>query len=185
MQDFESQLKEIVTAKRLSASKVTKLTEVALKSMKDDVQLVSILYRTHKALPAPSKIHSLYVFDALSRAARHQVNKHDLSAGSSQGNAATFLSKVEGILEGLFQDILSVGKEEFKEKTKKILDIWVKANTFPAQILSSLTKTVKDSEKGAYHYPAMYSLSTFPTYTTPSFFALPGSSCKLKVRTKM
>ncbi len=69
-----------------------------------------------------------------------------------------------------------------QEKTKKILDIWVKANTFPAQILSSLTKTVKDSEKGAYHYPAMYSLSTFPTYTTPSFFALLGSSCKLKVR---
>ncbi|KAK0202534.1 hypothetical protein DFS33DRAFT_1340991 [Desarmillaria ectypa] len=147
LSDFESQLKEIVTAKRLSASKVTKLTEIALKSMKDDVQLVSILYRTHKALPAPSKIHSLYVFDALSRAARHQVNKHELSAGSSQGNAATFLSKVEGILEGLFQDMLSVGKDEFKEKTKKILDIWVKANTFPAQILSSLTKTVKDSEK--------------------------------------
>ncbi|KAK0501577.1 hypothetical protein EDD18DRAFT_1143326 [Armillaria luteobubalina] len=147
LSDFESQLKEIVTAKRLSASKVTKLTEIALKSMKDDVQLVSILYRTHKALPAPSKIHSLYVFDALSRAARHQVNKHELSAGSSQGNAATFLSKIEGILEGLFQDMLSVGKDEFKEKTKKILDIWVKANTFPAQILSSLTKTVKDSEK--------------------------------------
>ncbi|KAK0466956.1 uncharacterized protein EV420DRAFT_1626384 [Desarmillaria tabescens] len=135
LSDFESQLKEIVTAKRLSASKVTKLTEIALKSMKDDVQL------------RQSKIHSLYVFDALSRAARHQVNKHELSAGSSQGNAATFLSKVEGILEGLFQDMLSTGKDEFKEKTKKILDIWVKANTFPAQILSSLTKTVKDSEK--------------------------------------
>lgn len=75
---------------------------------------MSILYRTHKALPAPSKIHSLYVFDALSRAARHQVNKHELSAGSSQGNAATFLAKIEGILEGLFQDMLSVGKDEFK-----------------------------------------------------------------------
>ncbi|KAF8892238.1 hypothetical protein BD779DRAFT_1468537 [Infundibulicybe gibba] len=125
-----------------------KLTEIALKSMEDDTQLVSILYRTHKTLPSASKVSSLYVFDALSRAARHQVNKQGITGdiNSERGNCATFLLKVEGILEGLFQDMVTVGSSESKEKTKKILDIWVKGNTFPAPVLSQLTVVVSEPE---------------------------------------
>lgn len=59
---------------------------------------------------------SLYVFDALSRAARHQVNKQGLTGdmNSTEGNCATFLLKVEGVLEGLFQDMIMVGSSEAK-----------------------------------------------------------------------
>lgn len=59
---------------------------------------------------------SLYVFDALSRAARHQVTKQGLTGdvNSEKGNAATFLSKIEGVLEGLFQDMITVGSPEAK-----------------------------------------------------------------------
>ena len=78
--------------------------------------MVSILYRTHKSLPPTSKVSSLYVFDALARAARHQVTKHGLTGTvySEKGNCATFLLKTEGVLEGLFQDMLSTGTEESK-----------------------------------------------------------------------
>ncbi|KAF9073265.1 hypothetical protein BDP27DRAFT_1260564 [Rhodocollybia butyracea] len=140
IEDFESSLKDVVQAKRLSASKMTKLTDLAMKLMKDDTQLVSILYRTHKSLSAPAKISSLYIFDALARAAKHQANKQNLVGDikSSQGNCATFLLKVEGVLEGLFQDMVLTGTLEAKEKSKKVLDIWVKGNTFPATILSQL-----------------------------------------------
>lgn len=79
-----------------------------------DTQLVSTMYRTHKALPASCKISSLYVFDALARAARQQVIKHNLSERHATGNCATFLSKVAGVLEGLFQDILATGLPEAK-----------------------------------------------------------------------
>jgi protein NRD1 len=61
-------------------------------------------------------VSSLYVFDALSRAARHQVNKQGLTGdiNSTEGNCATFLLKVEGVLEGLFQDMIMGGSLEAK-----------------------------------------------------------------------
>ncbi|PFH51794.1 hypothetical protein AMATHDRAFT_141809, partial [Amanita thiersii Skay4041] len=146
---FESTLKEVVHAKRLSARKMTELTEISLKLMDRDTQLVSILYRTHKTLPPNAKISSLYVFDALARAARHQVSKQNLIGNihSPKGNAATFLLKVEGVLEGLFQDMLAIGTAESKDKTQKILDIWAKGNTFPSAILAQLTKLLKGREE--------------------------------------
>jgi len=113
---FESTLKEVVKAKRLSASKMTKLTEIAMKNMEHDTQLVSILYRNHKSLSAGAKISSLYVFDALCRAARHQATKQALTGDThaDKGNCATFLLKVEGVLDGLIQDMLSSGSSEAK-----------------------------------------------------------------------
>ncbi|KAF9454301.1 hypothetical protein P691DRAFT_653043, partial [Macrolepiota fuliginosa MF-IS2] len=150
-QDFDTALNEVVQAKRLSQSKMTKLTEVAMKLMDQDTQLVSTMYRTHKSLSATSKISSLYVFDALARAARQQVIKHNLSERHTTGNCATFLLKVAGVLEGLFQDMLTAGPPGAKEKTKKIYDIWVKGCTFPPVILSRLSDIVLGKDKGAYH----------------------------------
>ena len=77
---------------------------------------MSTLYRTHKNLPASSKIYSLYVFDALSRAARSNATKRKLPIDmyADKGNSARFLVKVEGVLDGLFQDILSSDIPEAK-----------------------------------------------------------------------
>lgn len=72
------------------------------------------MYRTHKSLPASCKISSLYVFDALARAARQQATKHNLSERHTTGNCATFLLKVAGVLEGLFQDMLATRLPEAK-----------------------------------------------------------------------
>ncbi|KXN87437.1 Rpb7-binding protein seb1 [Leucoagaricus sp. SymC.cos] len=146
-QDFETVLHEVVQAKRLSQSKMTKLTETAMRLMDQDTQLVSAMYRTHKLLPTSCKISSLYVFDALARAARQQVTKHNLSERQGAGNCATFLSKVAGVLEGLFQDMLAAGLPEAKDKTKKIYDIWVKGNTFPPDILSRLSDILSGKDK--------------------------------------
>ncbi|KJA28043.1 hypothetical protein HYPSUDRAFT_178187 [Hypholoma sublateritium FD-334 SS-4] len=148
--DFESVLREVVNGKRLSASKMMNLTDIAMKNMENDTKLVSILYRTHKSLPnTAAKIYSLYVFDALSRAAKHHATKHNLSgdAFSNPGNAATFLLKVGGVVEGLFQDLVTGGTPESKEKTKKILDIWIKGSTFPPTILVPLADILSGNKK--------------------------------------
>lgn len=75
-----------------------------------------MLYRTHKSLSSSQKVSSLYVFDALARAARHQANKHSLpvqeSSSDKAGNAGTFLLKLEGILDGLIEDMIAVGTPE-------------------------------------------------------------------------
>ncbi|KAL5492593.1 hypothetical protein ACEPAI_4040 [Sanghuangporus weigelae] len=171
IEDFESRLKEVVNAKRLSASRMEKLTELSMKLMENDTQLVSILYRTHKSLPASAKISSLYVFDALCRAARSQVVKRNLTGNidAKKGNCATFLLKIDSVLDGLFQDVLSSGIPEAKEKTKKVLDIWTKSNTFPADVvtrLGILSKAASEGSepglKGAYYVSYFMSLSIFP-----------------------
>ncbi|KAJ7130637.1 hypothetical protein C8R44DRAFT_67078 [Mycena epipterygia] len=176
-QEFESALKEVVHAKRLSASKMNNLTEIALRSMQDDTQLVSILYRTHKSLQPPAKVSSLYVFDALARAARTQVVKHNLTGdiNSRKGNCATFLLKVEGVLEGLFQDMISAATPESKEKTKKVLDIWSKGSTFPPAILVRLKDVMSETGKGAYHSQhvfAKYSCNSTKFFRVLLFFEL-------------
>ncbi|KDR80698.1 hypothetical protein GALMADRAFT_241098 [Galerina marginata CBS 339.88] len=148
-EEFEMLLKEVVNAKRLSASKMANLTDIAMKNMEHDTQLVSVLYRTHKSLSTTAaKVSSLYIFDALSRATKHHATKHGLSgdAFTQPGNSASFLFKAGGVVEGLFQDMIASGPEA-KEKTRKILDIWVKGNTFPSTILSRLSDILKGTEK--------------------------------------
>ncbi|TRM57942.1 hypothetical protein BD626DRAFT_634468 [Schizophyllum amplum] len=145
---FESALKAVVQAKRLSGSKMTALTADAMQLLAYDTQLVSILYRTHKSLSGSSKISSLYVFDSFARAARSKANKQGSSgSGSSGGNAHSFLSKLEGVLDGLFHDMVTCGLSEGKEKANKIIDIWSKGNTFPPSVLSGLMATVSANEK--------------------------------------
>jgi protein NRD1 len=71
----------------------------------------------HKSLAPPQKVSSLYVFDALLRAARSQVVKHGITTppdSSGKGNPATFLSKVEGVVDSLFEDMISTGNSEAK-----------------------------------------------------------------------
>ncbi|KAG9101430.1 hypothetical protein FRC07_010311, partial [Ceratobasidium sp. 392] len=100
--DFETQLRQVVTAKRLSSSKMTALTELAVENMQSDTQMISLMYRLHKSLPAPNKVSSLYVFDSVARAAHRQKSKTGLVAdlNSSAGNAASFLVRLEGMLDG-------------------------------------------------------------------------------------
>ncbi|KAG9010684.1 hypothetical protein FRB94_010161 [Tulasnella sp. JGI-2019a] len=148
MEEFEKLLKSAVASSRLSQSKMESLVKLAMKTMENDTQMISILYRTHKTLPATSKIPSLYIFDSLARAARSHATKHRADAGSSTGNAATFLTKMEGILDGLIQDMLAIGTTEAKEKTVKILDIWTKANTFPPTVMTRLVGLTQSSASG-------------------------------------
>jgi hypothetical protein len=95
---------------------------------------VSILYRTHKSLGAAEKTNSLYVFDALCRAARSKANKKNLTGNinSEKGNCATFLLKIEGILEGLFQDMVTKGNAEAKVCYSTISRPWLFVDTRPS-----------------------------------------------------
>lgn len=70
---------------------------------------------------------SLYIFDALVRAARSQVVKHGVTTppeSSGKGNCATFLSKIEGIVDGFFQDMISTGSSEAKVSLSTLLLTW-------------------------------------------------------------
>jgi protein NRD1 len=127
-------LKAVVTAKRLSSSKMTALTELAVEKMhvsplftlvcsadlfQADTQMISLLYRTHKALPPSNKVSSLYVFDSIARAAHRTKTKKGLVAdlNNSIGNAASFIVRLEGMLDGLVEDMLTNGPPEAKVRS--------------------------------------------------------------------
>ena len=144
-----------------------------------------MLYRTHRSLEPASKISSLYIFDALARAAKSYVVKHNVTGDvfTQPGNAATFLLKIGGVVEGVFQDMMSVDSQEakvrlsrnccrprahvsFQEKTKRVLDIWTKGQTFPPETLLSIKHIVEGSSQGTCFVrfvPLINSISsTFP-----------------------
>ena len=81
-----------------------------------DTQLVSLLYRTHRSCKAQYKINSLYVIDSLARAAQRYAEKHNqkADADSSRSNCATFLVKLQAVLDGVFQEMLSSDVPEGK-----------------------------------------------------------------------
>jgi protein NRD1 len=79
-----------------------------------------MLYRTHKSLQPQFKVPSLYAFDALARAARSHTLKHGLTGDAQSGNSATFLLKLEAVLEGLFQDMMGSSVLEGKVSEKNI-----------------------------------------------------------------
>lgn len=83
-----------------------------------------MLYRTHKSLSTSAKVNSLYVFDAIARAAKSQVNKKSLSADrhTGKGNAATFLSKLQAVLDGLFQDMAAISSSSTKVSNPRSTD---------------------------------------------------------------
>ncbi|KAG9019100.1 hypothetical protein FRB90_006414 [Tulasnella sp. 427] len=147
VEEFEKLLKAAVKGKGLSQSKMTALTELAQSNFEYDTQMVSTLYRNHKNLPPESKVPSLYLFDSLARAARSRATKTHADPKSPVGNAATFLAKIEGVLDGLIQDVLATDAPEAKEKTLKVLDIWTKASTFPPPVLARLNGYTRDNAR--------------------------------------
>ncbi|KAH9995559.1 hypothetical protein BJV77DRAFT_1093876 [Russula vinacea] len=160
LEEFESALKDVVSTKRASVSKMNRLSDAAKKCFENDAQMVSMLYRTHKSLQPQFKVPSLYAFDALARAARGHALKHGFTGDAKSGNSATFLLKLEAVLEGLFQDMMGSTVPEGKEKAKKILDIWIKSTTFPPAVLTRLENVLKgDDAPGAYLVPIPCSLS--------------------------
>lgn len=67
--------------------------------------------------------------------------------------------------------IFSFSALHSQEKSKKILDIWTKSNTFPSAVLTRLRDMVKEAEKGAYHNSHMCSLSIPSARVIPAIFA--------------
>ncbi|KAE8538913.1 hypothetical protein D1P53_005281 [Cryptococcus gattii VGV] len=145
--EFHSLLQDTLAAPRLSASKVTHLSRLALHNVAHDHAIVTTLYKLNAALPSASqsRISSLYVFDAIARAAKSAVNKGVGKGRTNErgkGTQASLLLKLEGVVASWVDGMIDDGKGgvwvEGREKTRKIVDIWQKGSTFPQPCLDEL-----------------------------------------------
>jgi hypothetical protein len=103
--------------------------------------MVSMLYRTHKSLQPQFKVPSLYAFDALARAARGHALKHGFTGDAQPGNSATFLLKLEAVLEGLFQDMMDSGVLEGKVSKTYAADLPIAPGSVSLVLVCSPTQT--------------------------------------------
>lgn len=93
-----------LAAPRLSGSKIGTLTTLSqqLTAQNLDTDLVTSFYRANNALPpaGQGRISSLYVFDAIARAARAGANKEKERGKAREGRGMTGLvTKMEGVAE--------------------------------------------------------------------------------------
>ncbi|EIW67679.1 hypothetical protein TREMEDRAFT_74479 [Tremella mesenterica DSM 1558] len=157
LQAFESLLSTTILAPRLSGSKVQELTKLSNQLANQDSQLVTAFYKLNKGLPpcSQARISSLYVFDAIAREARKNVDK------AGKGRPVGLLVKMEGVVDSWVEGMLQDGKggvwAEGREKTRKIIDIWSKTTTFPQPTLERLSVKILKAQPR----------STTPNYPPP------------------
>nr|XP_019045446.1 hypothetical protein I302_05836 [Kwoniella bestiolae CBS 10118]OCF24376.1 hypothetical protein I302_05836 [Kwoniella bestiolae CBS 10118] len=151
LKEFDKLLTATITAPRLSGSKVQKLASLSSELVVQDHQIVTTFFKLNASLPhaSQSRISSLYVFDAIARGAKSDVNKGigaQVNKERGKGTQAGMLLKLEGVVDSWIEGLLDDGKggvwTEGKEKSKKIVDIWSKAGTFPQHCLERLTKKI-------------------------------------------
>lgn len=142
--------------------------------LQSDAHLVSTLFRYHKKASPSAKLSSLYLIDALARAAKSKA-KRDLAAppkpkpqsttppnspppstaasasGSSSGGgtAASFLAKLEAVLGRVVVDNWEDGLKEHRDKVRKVMGIWRQAGTFGEAVLARVEgKLVEEGPEG-------------------------------------
>jgi hypothetical protein len=152
------------------------------------------------AKDSTQKINSLYVFDNISRAARSAAKKNNQSikelAPDKPGNAGSLLFKMQGILDSIIQDMVSLAAQEpmvrelrltqvthlisyymIQEKALKVIRIWVKAKTFPSAVLSPLEQSVESALQGASSFSICLSKYSIPEMQCYAFFPHSVPSC--------
>jgi len=113
-QPFDDLLERTVRAPRLSGSRVKELSELAMKYVAEDHEIVASLLRLNNSLPAAStqRVSSLYVFDAIAREAKRLVDKgvgRTVSTERGKGTQAGLLAKMEGVVDSWVAGMLDDG----------------------------------------------------------------------------
>ncbi|GAA5880967.1 hypothetical protein JCM3774_001490 [Rhodotorula dairenensis] len=197
VEEFDREVKALVSRGKLSSSAVTSLSALAMANIRADSQLVSALYRHHRKASPANKLVSLYLIDAIAREAKSRQKKAErdgsrppgpaAAAGSTtpsdsppgaaagpsagEGDFASFLRKLEAVLSKIVLDNWENGLPEHREKVRKVLDIWMRASTFGASALakigSKLLAVSAVAAPVAQMSPGRPSLSPGPADTPP------------------
>ncbi|ESO04930.1 hypothetical protein HELRODRAFT_78476, partial [Helobdella robusta] len=119
----------------VSRAKMAKITKLALKSVKYYKHIVQIVEKFVFKSPAEYKIPGLYVMDSIVRQSHHQYGQEK----------DVFAERFLRNLSRTFEHFLHCQEQE-KAKIVKVLQLWQKNSTFPADTVQKLLETIeKDS----------------------------------------
>ncbi|KAH3745586.1 splicing factor, arginine/serine-rich 15 [Pelomyxa schiedti] len=163
-QQFDNELGSILSHRPpVAAAKVRAITKLALKSTKYYKHVVHRVERFIPKTPIEHRISMLYVMDSICRNSLMKYDDKDLYVGRFSINIRTTLAT---ICQCPQRDLESV---------KKVLGIWKKGSTFPAEILSDL-ETLLEKKKSEFSPPlntgsTNTSITSISTPSTPPFSA--------------
>jgi protein NRD1 len=101
-----------------------------LTAQNKDTEVVTTFYRVNAALPpaSPGRISSLYVFDAIARAARKDADREKEKGKAREGRGMTgLISKMEGVADAWVGGMVDDGKGGVWAEGK--VSFWVYSST--------------------------------------------------------
>ncbi|GAA5994250.1 hypothetical protein JCM5350_001822 [Sporobolomyces pararoseus] len=205
LEALDTQVKTVISKNKLSSSAVDSIVKAALENVSSDTSLITLLYRHHKKAAPTHKLTSLYLIDAIARAARSKYKKEgkakqqeeptttpkdqppESESSAGTGTCGSFLKKLEGLLSKIVLDVWENAPVEHREKVRKVMDIWTKAGTFSSSALARLgnkllaTSTSTES-KSAQRSPVAPMMSPTGPSASPGLHPPPSASTSSSVQ---
>ncbi|SPO03833.1 related to RNA binding protein NRD1 protein [Cephalotrichum gorgonifer] len=168
--DLEAGLSAMLNLKPpgVSTSRIKNLTELCQANIKDESLLVQKFYTQLKKAPGTHKLGVLYLIDSVVRKwvdlAKQQ--HQEVSSTAQDGTFAAGVFRVTEILPALMDNILQSAPADQKDRIKKLVDIWERAQTFPPKYIEKFRQQLKEA--------TTTTTSTTPPGSPPA--GLPGST---------
>ncbi|KFY76571.1 hypothetical protein V499_03821 [Pseudogymnoascus sp. VKM F-103] len=139
--ELEAALQAMLSLKPpgVSGSRIATLTALCLANVQSESVLVQKLYTHMRKAPSTHKLGVLYVLDSVTRKWIEQAkaNGQPITVSAQDGTYAAGVHRVTELLPVLMNDIIASAPDDQKDKIKKLVEIWVKGETFPADMLNS------------------------------------------------
>ncbi|PHH60635.1 hypothetical protein CDD81_1386 [Ophiocordyceps australis] len=173
--ELEAGLQGMLELKPPGVSKkgVDNLTKLCIANIQSESVLIQKVYTHFKKAPGTHKLGVLYVVDLVTRKwlERAKAQGQPVNSSAQDGTYAAGVNRVTELMPVLMNDVIQSAPDEQKDKIKKLLDIWEKAQTFPAPMLQASREKLSSVETSN---PTPPNASTTPPGSPPT--GLPATS---------
>lgn len=143
--ELEAGLQSLLNLKPpgVSSSRVGSLTTLCVNNVKFESVLIQKLYTHFKKTPGTHKLGVLYIVDSVTRkwVEQAKLQGQAINMHAQDGSPAAAVHRVTELMPSLMNDIIATAPADQKDKIKKLIDIWEKAQTFsPSMVKSFWTK---------------------------------------------
>ncbi|TVY21078.1 Rpb7-binding protein seb1 [Lachnellula arida] len=132
----------------VSGSRIQALTTLCTANVQSESVLVQKLYTHFMRAPASHKLGVLYVVDSVTRKWTEQAKNagQTINVSAEDGTFAAGVNRVKELLPNLMNNIIASSPDkDQKDRIKKLLDIWEKAQTFPLSMLNDFKEKLTAS----------------------------------------
>ncbi|KAF3940680.1 hypothetical protein ABW19_dt0200478 [Dactylella cylindrospora] len=159
----------------VSGSKIKSLTEICIENVQAESILIQKLFTHFKKTPGSHKLGVLYAVDSIVRAYIDEARKagQDPTQGGPDGTFSAGVLRITDLLSSLMNDIMLHAPEDTKEKIKKLIDIWQRGSTFPADLIASIRSKHFSSPQPSPTMENSYGNASLPFSVNPAGVTAP------------